>query len=56
LVRPSSAAILRGEVFGTMDERIDLVLDAGHISGTGVTTIDVTAYWRIIREGAIPER
>jgi L-threonylcarbamoyladenylate synthase len=45
------------EVFGTMDGRIDLVLDAGHISGSGATTIDVTEpYWRIIREGAIPER
>ncbi len=45
------------EVFGTMDGRIDLVLDAGHISGAGATTIDVTEpYWRIIREGAIPER
>lgn len=45
------------EVFGTMDGRIDLVLDAGHVSGSGATTIDVTEpYWRIIREGAIPER
>jgi len=45
------------EVFGTMDGRIDLVLDAGHITGAGATTIDVTEpYWRVIREGAIPER
>jgi L-threonylcarbamoyladenylate synthase len=45
------------EVFGTMDGRIDLVLDAGHISGSGATTIDVTEpYWKIIREGAILEK
>jgi L-threonylcarbamoyladenylate synthase len=45
------------EVFGTMDGRIDLVLDAGHVTGLGATTIDVTEpYWRVIREGAIPER
>lgn len=45
------------EVFGTMDGRIDLVLDAGHISGAGATTIDVTEpYWKIIREGAILEK
>ncbi len=40
-----------------MDGRVDLVLDAGHISGAGATTIDVTEpYWKIIREGAIPEK
>jgi L-threonylcarbamoyladenylate synthase len=45
------------EVFGTMDGRVDLVLDAGHITGSGATTVDVTEpYWRLIREGAIPER
>lgn len=45
------------EVFGTMDGRIDLVLDAGRITGSGATTVDVTEpYWRLIREGAIPER
>lgn len=45
------------DVFGTMDGRIDLVLDAGRITGSGATTVDVTEpYWRLIREGAIPER
>ena len=45
------------DVFGAMDGRVDLVLDAGHISGAGATTIDVTEpYWKIIREGAIPEK
>jgi L-threonylcarbamoyladenylate synthase len=45
------------DVFGTMDGRIDLVLDAGRITGSGATTVDVCEpYWRLIREGAIPER
>jgi L-threonylcarbamoyladenylate synthase len=45
------------EVFGMMDGRIDLVLDAGRATGTGATTIDVTEpYWKIIREGAIAEK
>ena len=45
------------EVFGTMDGRVDLVLDAGQITGSGATTVDVTEpYWKLIREGAIPER
>ena len=45
------------DVFGTMDGRLDLVLDGGSVSGTGSTTIDITEpYWRVIREGAIPER
>lgn len=45
------------EVFGTMDGRLDLVLDGGHCLGEGATTIDITEpYWRLIREGAIPER
>jgi L-threonylcarbamoyladenylate synthase len=43
------------EVFGTMDGRVDLVLDGGLSSGSGSTTVDVTdAYWKVIREGAIP--
>ena len=42
------------EVFGTMDGRIDLVLDGGQTAGTGPTTIDITEpYWRVIREGII---
>lgn len=45
------------EVFGMMDGRIDLVLDGGLCTGTGSTTIDVTqSDWKIIREGAIPEK
>ncbi len=45
------------DVFGTMDGRLDLVLDGGTITGTGATTIDITEpYWRVIREGAVTER
>lgn len=45
------------EVFGIMDGRIDLVLDAGLATGAGATTVDITEpYWRVIREGAIEER
>jgi L-threonylcarbamoyladenylate synthase len=45
------------EVFGMMDGRVDLVLDAGACSGEGATTVDITEpYWKIIREGAIVEK
>jgi L-threonylcarbamoyladenylate synthase len=45
------------EAFAVMDGRIDLVLDGGLLSGTWATTVDVTEpYWRVIREGAIPEK
>ncbi len=45
------------EVFGKMDGRIDLVLDAGLCPGPGSTTVDITMpAWKLIREGAIPER
>lgn len=45
------------EVFGAMDGRLDLVLDAGLCTGMGATTVDVTElYWRVIKEGAIPEK
>jgi len=45
------------EVFGTMDGRVDLVLDGGACVGEGATTIDITEpYWRMIREGSIAER
>ena len=45
------------EVFGTMDGRIDLVLDGGACAGVGSTTIDITEpYWKVIKEGAIPEK
>ena len=44
------------EVFGTMDGRIDLVLDGGLCGGQGSTTVDITEpYWRVIKEGAITE-
>ena len=45
------------QVFGTMDGRVDLVLDGGMCSGAGATTVDITEpYWKIIREGAIEEK
>lgn len=45
------------EVFGHMDGRLDLVLDGGVCTGMGSSTVDITEpYWRMIREGAIPEK
>jgi len=45
------------EVFGTMDGNLDLVLDGGPCIGGGNTTVDITEpYWRLIREGQIPEK
>lgn len=45
------------EVFGTMDGRVDLVLDGGVCSGPGATTVDITEpYWKVIKEGAITEK
>ena len=45
------------EVFGTMDGRIDLVLDGGSCVGAGATTVDITEpYWKLIREGSITEK
>ena len=45
------------QVFGTMDSRVDLVIDGGLCAGAGNTTVDITEpYWRLIREGAIPEK
>lgn len=45
------------EVFGTMDGRIDLVLDGGACAGAGATTVDVTEpYWRVIKTGKIDEK
>ena len=45
------------EVFGTMDGRVDLVLDGGTCSGPGATTVDVTEpYWKVIKEGAVSEK
>jgi L-threonylcarbamoyladenylate synthase len=45
------------DVFGSMDGRVDLVLDCGTVTGLGATTVDITEpYWRVIKEGAIPEK
>ena len=45
------------EVFGIMDGRVDLVLDGGPCPSEGATTVDITEpYWRMIREGSIPEK
>lgn len=44
------------DVFGFMDNRVDLILDGGIVNGAGSTTVDITEpYWRLIREGAISE-
>ncbi len=45
------------DVFGTMDGRVDLVLDGGSCIGAGSTTVDITEpYWRLIKEGGVPEK
>ncbi|MBK5293067.1 MAG: threonylcarbamoyl-AMP synthase [Acidobacteriia bacterium] len=45
------------EVFGTMDGRIDLVLDGGGCTEIGSTTLDITEpNWRVIKQGAIDEK
>jgi L-threonylcarbamoyladenylate synthase len=45
------------DVFGTMDGRVDLVLDGGVCTGVGASTVDITEpYWRMIKEGAIAEK
>lgn len=45
------------DVFGTMDGRVDLVLDGGACIGGGATTVDITEpWWRLIKEGLIPEK
>jgi L-threonylcarbamoyladenylate synthase len=45
------------DVFGTMDGRVDLVLDGGMCIGLGATTVDITEpYWKVIREGAVSEK
>jgi L-threonylcarbamoyladenylate synthase len=45
------------EVFGTMDGRVDLVLDGGLCNGPGATTVDITEpYWKMIKHGAIEEK
>ena len=45
------------EVFGEMDGQVDLVLDGGLCATAGSTTVDITEpYWRLIKEGSIPEK
>ena len=45
------------DVFGMMDGRVDLVLDAGSCAGSGATTVDVTEpVWKLIKQGAIEEK
>jgi L-threonylcarbamoyladenylate synthase len=45
------------EVFGMMDGRVDLILDAGLSTGAGATTVDITEpYWKLIKSGAIEEK
>jgi L-threonylcarbamoyladenylate synthase len=45
------------ETFGTMDGRVNLVLDGGACAGPGAPTVDITEpYWRVIRQGAISEK
>ena len=45
------------ELFATMDGAVNLVLDGGHCTGTGSTTVDITdAYWRVIKEGSVSEK
>ena len=44
------------DVFGTMDGRVDMVLDGGFCTGQGATTVDVTEpTWRLVKAGAIEE-
>ncbi len=45
------------DVFGTMDGRVDMVLDGGFCSGGGSTTVDVTEPdWRVVKAGSIDEK
>ena len=45
------------EVFVTMDGRVDLVLDGGACTGGGATTVDIAdPWWKVIKEGVIPEK
>jgi L-threonylcarbamoyladenylate synthase len=42
------------DVFGSMDGRVDLVLDGGGVQGGSATTVDITGpAWEMIREGSI---
>ena len=39
------------DVFGMMDGRVDLVLDGGHCTGAGTTTVDITEPYRASDQG-----
>jgi L-threonylcarbamoyladenylate synthase len=42
------------EALGSMDGRIDLILDGGEMDALGATTVDITEPdWKLIKEGAI---
>jgi L-threonylcarbamoyladenylate synthase len=42
------------EALGSMDGRVDLILDGGEVDALGATTIDITEpNWKLIKEGAI---
>jgi L-threonylcarbamoyladenylate synthase len=44
------------DVFGSMDGRVDLVLDGGPVIGGPATTVDITGLnWCVIREGMLAE-
>ncbi len=44
------------DVFGVMDGSVDLILDGGLATHAGSTTVDITEpYWKVIKEGSIPE-
>jgi L-threonylcarbamoyladenylate synthase len=42
------------EALGSMDGRIDLILDGGELDALGATTVDITEpEWKLIKEGAV---
>ena len=42
------------EALGSMDGRIDLILDGGEVDALGATTVDITeTEWKVIKEGAV---
>ena len=42
------------QVLGIMDGRVDVLLDAGTVTGMSATTVDITEpAWRVIKEGAV---
>ncbi|MEZ5362038.1 MAG: Sua5/YciO/YrdC/YwlC family protein [Bryobacterales bacterium] len=44
------------EALGSMDGRIDLILDGGEVDGLGATTVDITEpEWKLIKEGGVSQ-